>query len=141
ATAPHLVTAVLSVSCTGYMMPSLDAHLVGRLGLPATVRRVPLTELGCSAGVSAVGLAADLLGAATLGYVLLVSVEVSSPSVQVAEPSMTDMIANLLFGDGAVGVVLTNQTTGAGPLIVASQSVLLPASLDHLGMHMTDAGF
>lgn len=141
ATSADVVTAVLSVSCTGYMMPSLDAHLVGRLGLPATVRRIPLTELGCSAGVSAVGLAADLLGATSSGYVLLVSVEVSSPSLQVAEPSMTDMIANLLFGDGAVGVVLTNQTTGAGPLVVASQSVLLPDSLDHLGMRMTDTGF
>ena len=142
ATSPDAVTAVLSVSCTGYMMPSLDAHLVGRLGLPATVRRIPLTELGCSAGVSAVGLAADLLGTTTRsGYVLLVSVEVSSPSLQAAEPSMTDMIANLLFGDGAVGVVLTNQTTGAGPVVVASQSVLLPASLDHLGMRMTDTGF
>lgn len=141
AIAPELVTTVLSVSCTGYMMPSLDAHLVGRLGLPATVRRIPLTELGCSAGVSAVGLAADLLGTASARYVLLVSVEVSSPSVQVAEPSMTDMIANLLFGDGAVGVVLTNQTAGAGPLVVASQSILLPTSLDHLGMRLTDAGF
>jgi alkylresorcinol/alkylpyrone synthase len=141
ATAPDSVTAVLSVSCTGYMMPSLDAHLVGRLGLPSTVRRIPLTELGCSAGVSAVGLAADLLGATSTGNVLLVSVEVSSPSVQVAEPSMTDMIANLLFGDGAVGVVLTNRTTGAGPLVVASQSILLPTTLDHLGMRLTDAGF
>ncbi len=140
-TAPDRITGVLSVSCTGYMMPSLDAHLVGRLGLPATVRRIPLTELGCSAGVSAVGLAADLLATTCTGYVLLVSVEVSSPSVQVAEPSMTDMIANLLFGDGAVGVVLTNRTTGAGPLVVASQSILLPTSLDHLGMRMTDAGF
>lgn len=141
ATAPNLITAVLSVSCTGYMMPSLDAHLIGRLGLPATVRRIPLTELGCSAGVSAVGLAADLLETKSARYVLLVSVEVSSPSVQVAEPSMTDMIANLLFGDGAVGVVLTNQTIGAGPLVVANQSVLLPTTLDHLGMQLTDAGF
>jgi alkylresorcinol/alkylpyrone synthase len=141
ATAPDLVNAVLSVSCTGYMMPSLDAHIVGRLGLPPTVRRIPLTELGCSAGVSAVGLAADLLGSTSARYVLLVSVEVSSPSVQVAEPSITDMIANLLFGDGAAGVVLTNQTSGAGPRVVASQSVLLPDSLDHLGMRLTDAGF
>jgi alkylresorcinol/alkylpyrone synthase len=140
-TASNAVTAVLSVSCTGYMMPSLDAHLVGRLGLPATARRIPLTELGCSAGVTAVGLAADLLGTTRTGCVLLVSVEVSSPSTQVAEPSITDMIANLLFGDGAVGVVLTNQTSGAGPLVVASQSVLVPTSLDHLGMRLTDTGF
>lgn len=137
----QLITSVLSISCTGYMMPSLDAHLVGRLRLPATVRRIPLTELGCSAGVGAVGLAADLLGSRRAGYVLLVSVEVSSPSVQVAEPSMTDMIANLLFGDGAAGVVLTNQTTGSGPLVVASRSILLPDSLGHLGMRLTDTGF
>lgn len=140
AIAPEKVTAVISVSCTGYMMPSLDAHLVGRLGLPSTVRRIPLTELGCSAGVSAVGLAADLLGNGE-GCVLLVSVEVSSPSIQVAEPSMTDMVANLLFGDGATGVAITNRTHGAGPLVLASQSVLLEDSLDHLGMRMTDAGF
>lgn len=134
------VSAVISVSCTGYMMPSLDAHLIERLGLPSRARRIPITELGCSAGVGAVGLAAERL-TASVGSVLILSVELSSPGVQIAEPSMTDMVANLLFGDAAAGTVLSTEKPGTGPQVLASQSTFWLDSLDHIGMRLTDSGF
>jgi alkylresorcinol/alkylpyrone synthase len=102
------------------MMPSLDAQL----SLPFGVRRIPITELGCSAGVGAVGLAAERL-TAMVGSVLVLSVELSSHGVKVAEPSMTDMVANLLFGDAAAGAVLSTEKPGTGPQVLASQSTLV----------------
>jgi len=51
-TAPD-VDMVITVSCTGFMIPSLDAHLINRLGFRSDVRRLPLTELGCAAGAMA----------------------------------------------------------------------------------------
>src|SRR5206468_1363317 len=51
---PESIDVVLSVSCTGYMMPSLEVHLGHRLGLNPAARRVPLTELGCSGGVASI---------------------------------------------------------------------------------------
>ena len=47
------VDFLISVSCTGYMIPSLDAYLVGDLGFRPNVRRLPITELGCVAGAMA----------------------------------------------------------------------------------------
>jgi alkylresorcinol/alkylpyrone synthase len=98
-------------------------------------------ELGCSAGVGAVGLAAEMLGGRSQNSILVVSVELSSPGLQSVDPSMTDMVANLLFGDAAAAVVLTTQASGRGPQVLASQSALWSDSLDHLGMDLTDTGF
>ena len=53
--APGSIRFVIAVSCTGYMMPSLDVGLSQRLGIDRTARRLPITELGCSAAVAAVG--------------------------------------------------------------------------------------
>src|SRR5262245_5815968 len=41
------IDLIVTTSCTGIMIPSLDAYLVDDLGLRADVRRLPITELGC----------------------------------------------------------------------------------------------
>jgi len=64
-TQPGEVDVVVSVSCTGYLVPSLGAHLVRRLGLRPDVVRLPLTELGCSGGSAAIAAAHRHLVAAT----------------------------------------------------------------------------
>src|SRR5262245_55078371 len=46
---PTSIGTFISASCTGYMLPSLDAHLIPKLGIGSVVRRIPITELGCSA--------------------------------------------------------------------------------------------
>jgi alkylresorcinol/alkylpyrone synthase len=135
------IGALLSVSCSGYMMPSLDAHLVGQLGISPAARRIPITELGCSAGVAAIGLADTLLRPPTTGNALVVSVELSSLSGQVEAPTTVDMLANLLFGDAAAAVVVSADNAGRGPEIVAAGTRLWPQSLDQLGVRLTDTGF
>jgi alkylresorcinol/alkylpyrone synthase len=86
-------------------------------------------------------LASTLLAQIGSGTALVVSVELSTLGMQVAEPSMTDMVANLLFGDGAAAAVLAAERSGRGPEMLASQSVLWPDTLDYLGMKLTDTGF
>jgi len=105
--APTSVHTIVSVSCTGYMLPSLDAYLVSNLGLEAAVRRIPITELGCSGGVAALGLAAALHGPQAHGCALVVSVEPCSLCLQVAEPTPSDVMGSILFGDAAAAAVLT----------------------------------
>ena len=46
------VEAIVTVSTTGLAVPSLDAILANRLGLPATIERLPIFGLGCAGGVS-----------------------------------------------------------------------------------------
>ena len=138
---PTSVHTIVSVSCTGYMLPSLDAYLVPNLGLDATVRRIPITELGCSGGVAALGLANALNGREADGCVLVVSVEPCSLCLQVAEPTPSDVMGSILFGDAAAAAVLTGVAGASGPAIISSGSALWPDSFDQLGMRLTGAGF
>ena len=43
------VDMIITVSCTGFMIPSLDAYLINDMGFRPDVRRLPITELGCAA--------------------------------------------------------------------------------------------
>jgi len=135
------VHTIVSVSCTGYMLPSLDAHLVSKLGLDPAVRRIPITELGCSGGVAALALATALHETRTDGCALVVSVEPCSLCLQVAEPTPSDVMGSILFGDAAAAAVLSWAVNPSGPAIISSGSALWPDSLDQLGMHLTGAGF
>lgn len=135
------IDAIVAVSCTGYVMPSLDARLVNRLGLAPTVRRVPITELGCSAGAAALGVAAELLRGGGLRTILVTSVELCSLCMEQDDPTPGDLLGRILFADGAAAAILTSASGSSGPEIVASRSVLVPGSEDMLATSLTDGGF
>jgi alkylresorcinol/alkylpyrone synthase len=137
--APGDVDVFVTASCTGYMMPSLEARLAPRLGASPEVRRVPLTELGCSAGAASLGLASDLLARAGSRNALVLSVELCSLCLQTTDPKMMDVVGALLFGDGAAAAVV-GPDPARGLEIVASRSVLWPNSLEELGMRLTPTG-
>ncbi len=137
---PSRIRVIVSVSCTGYMLPSLEAHLIGRLGLDPGIRRVPITELGCSGGVAGLAVAADLMSARTDGYGLVLSVEPCSLCLQVEEPTPSDILGGVLFGDGAAAAVL-GPPSAAGLRVMASGSVLWPNSLNHLAMRLSTSGY
>ena len=50
--APGDIDLIITVSCTGFMIPSLDAHLIHLMGFRPNVRRMPFTELGCAAAAT-----------------------------------------------------------------------------------------
>jgi predicted naringenin-chalcone synthase len=79
---PREIDLIVTVSCTGVMIPSLDAHLVNDLGFRSNVRRLPITELGCAAGASAVAKAWEFLRAFPGRNVLVVAVELPSLTFQ-----------------------------------------------------------
>jgi len=137
---PDEIDFILTVSCTGYMLPSLDAHLVGRLGLRPNVRRLPITELGCVAGAAAFGRAADLLRGEPDGAGLIVSVEFPSLTFQPGDGSMDNLVSTLVFADGAGAAVLSTGA-GAGIEIVESRSLLVPGTLAEMGFDLRESGF
>src|SRR5690606_30936573 len=54
---------IITVSCTGIMIPSLDAYLIDTMSLKRDVVRLPITEMGCAAGISGLIYASNFLRA------------------------------------------------------------------------------
>ena len=111
---PDEVDLIITVSCTGFMIPSLDAHLINLMGFRSNVRRMPFTELGCAAGAMALGRAADFLKAHPGGNVLIIAVELPSLTFQRKDISQANLISSILFGDGAAAVLVTGNSRYAG---------------------------
>ena len=134
------IDLIITVSCTGFMIPSLDAHLINLMGFRSDVRRMPFTELGCAAGAMALGRAADFLKAQPGGNVLIIAVELPSLTFQRKDISQANLISSILFGDGAAAVLVSGKQTG-GPKILVSETYTFPDSLDAMGFDLRDSGF
>jgi len=139
--APSSIVAVVCVSCTGFAIPSLDAHLVNRLGINELARRVPISQLGCSAGSAGIAIASDLLRVRSPGAALVVSVELGSLLLQGVSPTDEDIVGAILFADGAAAAVLTGAADSIGPAIVSGGSFFVEDSTDILGVYLSESGF
>jgi alkylresorcinol/alkylpyrone synthase len=134
------IDLIITVSCTGFMIPSLDAHLINLMGFRSDVRRMPFTELGCAAGAMALGRAADYLKAKSDGNVLIIAVELPSLTFQRKDISQANLISSILFGDGAAAVIVTGKDR-LGPKILVSETYTFPDSLNAMGFDLRDSGF
>ena len=135
------IDLIITVSCTGFMIPSLDAHLINRMGFRSNVRRMPFTELGCAAGAMAMGRASDYLEAYPGSNVLVLSVELPSLTFQRKDISQANLISSILFGDGAAAVIISGKPHGRSPRILTSETYTFPDSLDAMGFDLRDSGF
>ncbi len=136
---PTDVDLLISVSCTGIMIPSLDAHLATIMGFRSDVRRLPITELGCAGGAAGLARAWEYLNAFPDRTALLVAVEIPTLTFQRRDLSQANLISAVLFGDGAAGVVITGREA-PGPRILASECFLFPNSLSAMGFDLRDSG-
>jgi alkylresorcinol/alkylpyrone synthase len=159
------IDLIITVSCTGFMIPSLDAHLINLMGFRSDVRRMPFTELGCAAGAMGLARAADYLKAYPGGNALVIAVELPTLTFQRKDISQANLISSVLFGDGAAAVIISNNpkavaaapassahTNGNGnsaaagasahkPKILVSETYTFPDSLGAMGFDLRDAGF
>lgn len=106
------VDILVTVSSTGVATPTLEAQAKGRMGFRDDCLRVPLFGLGCAGGISGLNTARELSAANPDAKVLLVVVETCTLSFRKARPKKADIIATILFGDGAAAVALGGAESG-----------------------------
>jgi alkylresorcinol/alkylpyrone synthase len=103
---PSEVELVVSVSCTGFMIPAVDAYVADALGFGPRLARLPITESGCAGGVVGLARARDYLVAHPKAVALVLAIEFSSLTFQRWDRSATNVVSTAIFGDGAAAVVL-----------------------------------
>jgi alkylresorcinol/alkylpyrone synthase len=144
------VDLIVSTSVTGVAAPSLDARLVPRLGLRPDVKRLPIFGLGCVAGAAGIARLHDFLRGDPDGVAVLLSVELCSLTVQRDDPSLANMVASALFGDGAAAVVMVGERRAAAmgldgadraPEVVATRSRFYPGTERVMGWDIGATGF
>jgi alkylresorcinol/alkylpyrone synthase len=134
------IDLIITVSCTGFMIPSLDAHLINIMGFRSNVCRMPFTELGCAAGAMAISRAADYVKAHPGANALIIAVELPSLTFQRKDISQANLISSILFGDGAAAVIVTGQSR-PGPRVMVTETYTFPDSLGAMGFDLRDSGF
>lgn len=134
---------LITVSCTGIMIPSLDAYLINDLKLRQDVMRLPVTEMGCAAGVSGIIYAYQFLKANPGKRAAVVAVEAPTATFQLDDFSMTNMVSAAIFGDGAACVLLSSNKADSGPKILGegmyhfyNATHLMGFSLKNSGLQM-----
>jgi len=137
---PSDIGLVIGVSCTGVVLPSLDAELIPVMGLASDVARLPITELGCGGGVAGLARGLDYLRAYPERSVLLFAVEIPSLTFQPDDQSIDNLVASLVFADGAGAAVLRAGEGRPGWTLEQCGTVLVPEGARHLGYELRDGG-
>jgi alkylresorcinol/alkylpyrone synthase len=132
------VDTIVTVSSTGIATPTLEAQAARAMGFRADVARVPVFGLGCAGGVTGLSIARRLALAEPGATVLMVAVETCSLSFRTDRLQKADIIATVLFGDGAAAAVLR---TGDGDVTLdAGHEHMWPDTLAIMGWDVDDTG-
>lgn len=131
---------IITVSCTGIMIPSLDAYLINDLGLRQDVIRLPVTEMGCAAGVSALIYARNFLKSNHGKRIAIVAVESPTATFQLNDHSMANMVSAAIFGDGAACVLLSSEEDAVGPKIIGEEMYHFTDATHLMGFDLTNHG-
>jgi predicted naringenin-chalcone synthase len=131
---------LITVSCTGIMIPSVDAYLVNSLKMKQDIVRLPVTEMGCAAGVSGIIYAKNFLKANPRKKAAVVAVESPTATFQLNDFSMANVVSAAIFGDGAAAILLSSCEADEGPEVIAEEMYHFYDAEYMMGFKLTDTG-
>lgn len=137
---PDTLDYIITVSCTGIMIPSLDAYLINKLQLRQDIIRLPVTEMGCAAGISGMIYAKNFLQANPGKRAAVIAVESPTATFQLDDFSMANIVSAAIFGDGAACVLLSSHPDDKGPQIIDSAMYHFYDNEHLMGFKLTDSG-
>jgi predicted naringenin-chalcone synthase len=131
---------IITVSCTGIMIPSIDAYLINSLGMRQDIVRLPVTEMGCVAGISGLIYAENFLRANPGKKAAVLAVEAPTATFQLNDFSMANMVSAAIFGDGCACVLLSSVEDEIGPKIKGHEMYHFPDATHMMGFDLVDSG-
>ncbi|TKC62219.1 type III polyketide synthase [Pedobacter hiemivivus] len=137
---PQDLDYIITVSCTGIMIPSLDAYLINTLNLRQDIVRLPVTEMGCAAGISGMIYAKNFLKANPGKRAAVIAIESPTATFQLDDFSMVNIVSAAIFGDGAACVLLSSKEEDEGPEIIGEEMYHFYDSIPMMGFNLTNKG-
>jgi predicted naringenin-chalcone synthase len=137
---PEDLDYIITVSCTGIMIPSLDAYLINKLQLRQDIVRLPVTEMGCAAGISGIIYAKNFLKANPGKRAAVIAVESPTATFQLDDFSMANIVSAAIFGDGAACVLLSSHSDDEGPEILDEEMYHFYDAEHLMGFKLTNSG-
>ena len=131
---------IITVSCTGIMIPSMDAYLINALNLRQDIVRLPVTEMGCAAGISGMIYAKNFLKANPGKRAAVIAVESPTATFQLNDFSMANIVSAAIFGDGAACVLLSSLDEDKGPEMIAEEMYHFYDAIPMMGFNLTNNG-
>lgn len=137
---PEDLDFIITVSCTGIMIPSLDAYLINKLHMKQDIVRLPVTEMGCAAGISGIIYAKNFLKSNPGKRAAVIAVESPTATFQLDDYSMANIVSAAIFGDGAACVLLSSHEEDSGPEILAEEMYHFYDAEHMMGFKLTNSG-
>lgn len=131
---------IITVSCTGIMIPSIDAYLINSLQMKQDIVRLPVTEMGCAAGVSGIIYAKNFLKSNPNKRAAVIAVEAPTATFQLEDYSMTNIVSAAIFGDGASAVILSSYKEDKGPEIIDEAMYHFYDATNMMGFKLVNTG-
>lgn len=129
------VNLLVTASCTHATSPGLEKPLFAHARLSPAISRWNLGFMGCSAALAGLRLLAPM--AAEERTALVVACEISSLHFQYSD-DLDQLTANMLFSDGAAGMLLSSRPSRLR--LRAAQCFSLPAKADQMVWFADDCG-
>lgn len=135
------IDRLITISCTGFFAPGLDYELIKEFNISPTVKRTNIGFMGCAAALIGVNSVWEAMNNRSEN-ILMVSVELCSLHLQ-TEPTRDNILANLIFADGAAAAYFSNKRIGGSPNleIQFAESFLFEDSAKFMGWKIGNNGF
>lgn len=137
---PATITHLVTVSCTGFVSPGVEHHLILDLGLSPEVNRTLIGFMGCHGALNGLQVSRAFAKADANARVLLVCVELCSLHFQYGwHPDR--IVSNALFADGAAAAVISQSDVKEHWVIRDTASRIIPDSASDMTWDIGDHGF
>ena len=137
AEAPRITHLVLA-TCTGFVAPGLDRHLVERHGLPRGVERTMVGFMGCQAAINALKLAWHIVRSEPEARVLVCCLELCTLHLQ-DTAALEQLLCFLLFADGCAAALVSAEPTGLR--LEGFRSLVMPEAAEMITWRIGNDGF